>query len=101
MKKFALVLGGGAAKGYAHIGILKLLERHGLKPDLIVGTSMGALVGGLYASGIPVDELEQEAYKFNGLGNLSLISTLFLMLSTTCPRLSFRFLKARPIEMTS
>ena len=51
MKKLALVLGGGSAKGYAHIGVLKVLEKHGIKPDLIVGTSMGALVVGIYAAG--------------------------------------------------
>ena len=51
MKKLALVLSGGAAKGYAHIGVLKVLEKNNIKPDLIVGTSMGALVGGMYASG--------------------------------------------------
>ena len=58
MKKFALVLGGGSSKGYAHIGVLKVLEKNGIKPDIIVGTSMGALVGGFYSSGIPIDKLE-------------------------------------------
>lgn len=51
MKKLALVLGGGATKGYAHIGVLKVLEQHGITPDLIVGTSMGAVIGGAYACG--------------------------------------------------
>ncbi len=77
MKKFALVLGGGAAKGYAHIGILKVLEKNGLKPDLIVGTSIGALVGGIYASGKTIAELEDLAAKFNGIGTFSLYSALF------------------------
>ncbi len=77
MKKFALVLGGGAAKGYAHIGVLKILEKNGLKPDLIVGTSMGALIGGLYAAGKTVEELENLALKINGIGYFSLFSTLF------------------------
>lgn len=77
MKKLALVLGGGAAKGYAHIGVLKVLEKHGIKPDLIVGTSMGALVGGMYASGKTIQEMEQLALSFNGLGSFSLYSTLF------------------------
>lgn len=77
MKKLALVLGGGAAKGYAHIGVLKVLEKYGLKPDLIVGTSMGALVGGLYATGKTCQDLEQLALKFNSLGNFSLMSALF------------------------
>ena len=46
---FALVLGGGGARGLAHIGVLKALEREGLIPEVIVGTSMGAVVGGMYA----------------------------------------------------
>jgi NTE family protein len=46
---FALVLGGGGARGLAHIGVLKALERKGYFPNLIVGTSMGAIVGGMYA----------------------------------------------------
>lgn len=49
--QFALVLSGGGAKGLAQIGVLKALEEAGLKPDLIVGTSMGALIGTLYAVG--------------------------------------------------
>jgi NTE family protein len=52
-----LVLGGGAAKGYAHIGVLKLLAEEGIRPDIVVGASMGALVGGLYAAGYEPDEL--------------------------------------------
>lgn len=51
MKQLTLVLGGGATKGYAHIGVLKVLEREGIKPNLIVGTSMGAIIGAMYASG--------------------------------------------------
>lgn len=77
MKKFALVLGGGAAKGYAHIGVIKALEKHGLKPDLIVGTSMGALVGALYASGKNTKHMQELVSKFNTLGNFSLVSVLF------------------------
>lgn len=77
MKKFALVLGGGASKGFAHIGVLKVLEKYGLKPDLIVGTSMGALVGGMYACGKSAQELETIAMKVNKIGNFSLINTLF------------------------
>ncbi len=77
MKKLALVLGGGAAKGYAHIGVLKVLEQHGIKPDLIVGTSMGALVGGMYAAGKSVKTMTDLGKKFNGLGSFSLYSAVF------------------------
>jgi NTE family protein len=46
----ALVLGGGGPRGFAHVGVLKALEREGIKPDLIVGSSMGAMIGVLYAA---------------------------------------------------
>lgn len=48
--KFALVLGGGGSRGLAHVGVLEVLEQAGIKPDLIVGCSAGAIVGSLYAS---------------------------------------------------
>jgi len=56
---FALALGGGGARGAAHIGVLKELERLRIPIDAIAGTSMGAIVGGLYASGKTPDELQQ------------------------------------------
>jgi NTE family protein len=57
--KVAFVLSGGGAKGFAHIGVLKVLEEVGFKPDIITGTSMGSVVGGLYAIGYRSDTLEQ------------------------------------------
>ncbi|HVZ48791.1 MAG TPA: patatin-like phospholipase family protein, partial [Gemmatimonadaceae bacterium] len=54
----ALVLSGGAAKGFAHIGVLEVLDSLGVKPDLIVGTSVGALVGALYASGYSARQVD-------------------------------------------
>lgn len=77
MKKLALVLGGGASKGYAHIGVLKCLEDNGIIPDLIVGTSMGALVGGMYALGKSPEELKKLSAKINSLGHFDIISTIF------------------------
>jgi len=61
--KVALVLSGGAAKGIAHIGVLKVLEEAGIEPDLITGTSMGGIIGGLYAIGYRADSLEQLVLK--------------------------------------
>src|SRR5882672_7145707 len=52
-----LALGGGAARGFAHIGILRTLIAHGIVPSVVVGTSIGAVVGGAYATG-HLDELE-------------------------------------------
>lgn len=57
--KIGLVLSGGAAKGLAHIGVLRVLEEIGITPDYITGTSMGAVVGGLYALGYTADEISQ------------------------------------------
>ncbi|NWD67856.1 patatin-like phospholipase family protein [Pseudomonas gingeri] len=59
--KIGLVLSGGAARGLAHIGVLKALEEQGIRIDAIAGTSMGAVIGGLYASGYKIDELEKLA----------------------------------------
>lgn len=58
--RFGLALGGGAARGWAHIGVLKLLIREGLRPTVLAGTSIGAVVGGCYAAG-KLDELEDFA----------------------------------------
>ncbi len=63
--RVALVLGSGGPRGFAHIGVLKALEEAGVKPDLIVGSSVGAMVGALYASGINARELERLAYEIS------------------------------------
>ena len=57
-KKVAVVLSGGGAKGTAHIGALKVLERAGIPVDIVTGTSMGSLVGGLYAIGYNAEALD-------------------------------------------
>jgi NTE family protein len=69
----ALVLSGGGAKGLAHIGVLAALDSMGIRPDLIVGTSMGAAVGALYASG----------YSGRTLDSLTRITPLGQMLRPT------------------
>jgi len=60
--KIGLVLSGGGAKGFAHIGVLKALEKAGIKIDYIGGTSMGAVVGGLYASGYNATQIDSIFY---------------------------------------
>jgi len=62
--RFALALGGGAARGLAHIGVLEVLEREGLRPDLIVGTSMGGLIGALSATGLLARDVAEIAGSF-------------------------------------
>ena len=56
-----LALGGGAARGFAHIGVIKILEANGIKPNVIVGTSAGSVISAIYASGISANELQQIA----------------------------------------
>ena len=57
--RIALALGGGGARGFAHIGVIKMLEAQGIVPDIVVGTSAGSLVGALYASGYNGFELQR------------------------------------------
>ncbi|PZO30213.1 MAG: patatin [Flavobacteriaceae bacterium] len=64
-KKIGLVLSGGGAKGFAHIGVLKVLEQAGVKIDYIGGTSMGAVVGGLYASGYSATQIDSIFHNTN------------------------------------
>ncbi len=61
--RLGLALGGGSARGFAHIGVLKSLEQAGLKPDVIVGTSAGALVGAFYAAGFSAWKIEEFAVR--------------------------------------
>nr|WP_188421153.1 patatin-like phospholipase family protein [Oxalicibacterium solurbis] len=63
--KIALVLGGGAARGFAHIGVIKVLESQGIVPDMVVGTSAGSVVGALYAAGNNGFALQKMAMKMD------------------------------------
>ena len=63
-RKIGLALEVGGARELAHIGVLKVLEREKIKPDIIVGTSIGAIVGGALASGMRAEELEERAGSF-------------------------------------
>ena len=57
-RRIGLTLSSGGARGAAHVGVLKVLAENGIEPDVIVGSSMGAQVGGIYACGVGLDELE-------------------------------------------
>ena len=72
--KIGLALGGGAARGFAHIGVIKALEAQGIVPDIVVGTSAGAVVGSLYASGLSGFEMQKMALEIDEgqLGDWSL-----------------------------
>ncbi|HXX59362.1 MAG TPA: patatin-like phospholipase family protein, partial [Dehalococcoidales bacterium] len=72
-KKVGLALGGGAARGLAHIGVLQVLEREGIPVDMIAGTSIGALVGAFYSYFLEVERIEQIAREV-GVHRLRLFS---------------------------
>lgn len=74
--RIGLALGGGAARGWAHIGIIKTLLAAGYKPDVIAGTSIGAVVGGCYAAG-KLDELEQWALQLTKRRLFSMLDVSF------------------------
>jgi NTE family protein len=59
--KIGYALGSGGARGLAHIGVLKVLEEHGIRPDIVAGTSMGSIIGALYSGGLTPGEIEKLA----------------------------------------
>ncbi|WP_028536690.1 patatin-like phospholipase family protein [Paludibacterium yongneupense] len=63
--RIGLALGGGAAKGFAHIGVIRVLEANGIVPDLVTGTSAGSVVGSMYASGMNGNELLKRANRLD------------------------------------
>ena len=65
--RVALVLGSGGPRGFAHIGVLKALEDAGIRPDIVIGSSVGSMVGALYAGGMSAHDLERLAYEINVL----------------------------------
>lgn len=78
--RVALVLSGGSMRGFAHLGVLRVLESQGLKPDLIVGCSAGSIVGALYASGLSVGAVGDALGKLSPslLGDLAIPGIGFL-----------------------
>lgn len=98
-KKLGLVLGSGAARGWAHVGVLRGLEEIGLKPDVIAGCSVGALVGGAYLVGA-IEELEAWARELKPLSALKSFSLAVARggLVNTLPAFSAFKSYDRPIE---
>lgn len=99
--KIGLALGGGAARGWAHIGVLRALHAAGIKPDIIVGTSMGAVVGGCHLAG-QLDDLEEFARSLTkrrvfGYLDFNLAGTGLISGQKLCDRLE-RHLSDRRIE---
>jgi len=64
-QKIGLALGGGSAKGIAHVGVLKVLEKNNIKVDLVSGTSIGSLIGAFYCSGMSTEEMAKEMFSID------------------------------------
>lgn len=94
--RLALTLGGGGGRGAAHVGVLKVLEQAGIKPDFVSGSSIGAVIGSLYCAGVPVSKIEE--LTLNGqLKKAILPSSLKWQAVKTLPRYAIlRALHAKP-----
>jgi NTE family protein len=110
MKKIALVLSGGGARGISHIGAIKALEERGLKPDIISGTSAGAFVGALIAYGYSADQIFEMILKTKfsyylkfalGSGGLFSIERVGEIIKKYIPENSFESLKIPLVVATS
>ncbi len=73
-KKIGLVLGSGVARGLSHIGVLKVLDKNKINVDFITGTSIGALIGAIYASGVSAKEIEEIALNIDKIKTLTLFT---------------------------
>jgi NTE family protein len=100
MPRVALVLGSGAARGFAHIGVIKALDVAKIRPDLIVGTSAGALVGAFYAAGFTGVQMEEVALKVKDIDiiDMSTGTKRGMVIGDTLQNFVNRTTHNRPIE---
>lgn len=98
--KIGLVLGGGSARGFAHIGVIQALDKHKIRPDLVVGTSAGSIIGALYASGYSGEQMEIAALKIKDfeVADLSLGSKRGMVVGNALQNLINQHVQNRPIE---
>ncbi len=99
--RVALVLGSGSARGFAHIGVIKALEAARIKPDLIVGTSAGALIGAFYAAGFSGAQMEDLALKVKDIDivDMSTGTKRGMIIGDTLQTFVNRATRDRPIEL--
>ncbi len=99
--RIALVLGSGSARGFAHIGVIKALEAAKIKPDLIVGTSAGALIGAFYAAGFSGAQMEDLALKVKDIDIVDMASGTKrgMIMGDTLQTFVNRATRDRPIEL--
>ena len=90
--KLGLALGSGAARGLAHIGVLKVIEEARIPIDIIAGTSMGALIGAMYAAGVPVAQMEEVALTIDWRKMASLLDPVLPTSSLTDSRKLIAFI---------
>jgi len=83
--RVALALGGGALHGAAHIGVLQVFEREGIHPDIVAGTSIGAIIGAAYAAGKPVEQMVELIRKSNWSNMVKLTFPLELSMFNSSP----------------
>ena len=99
--RLGLALGGGAARGFAHIGVIQVLEREGIRPTLVAGTSAGSLVAVLYASGMNGQQLEQVALEMEEVTFTDWTLPLFnrgLLRGEALARMVNRMVQNRPLQ---
>lgn len=99
--RLGLALGGGAARGFAHIGVIQVLEREGIRPALVAGTSAGSLVAVLYASGMNGQQLEQAALEMEEVTITDWSLPLFnrgLLRGEALARMVNRMVQNRPLQ---
>jgi NTE family protein len=101
-KRLALVLSGGGARGLAHIGVLEVLEENKIPIDAVVGTSMGAVIGGIYAAG-KLKEFKEEALKLSHSKMRAMLWNMKFMRPNSDPEKSFgptldKFIKNKKFE---
>jgi NTE family protein len=78
LPKIALVLGGGGARGFAHIGVLKAIQEERIPVNLVVGTSVGSIAGALFCAGVSLENLQDDLKNFD-VGNISNFSSISLL----------------------
>jgi len=103
--EYGIALSGGGARGLAHIGVLAALEKHGISPGLVSGSSMGAIVGSFYAAGVSTDEMLNIArnrklndlfeWSFKKHGGMLSLKMLTQVLETYIPENTFESLKKK------
>ena len=99
--RLGLALGGGAARGFAHVGVIQVLEREGIRPDLVAGTSAGSLVAALYAHGMDGARLQRAALEMEEATIADWTVPLFnrgLLRGEALARYVHRMVQGRPIE---